>query len=230
MARGATAAEDERKDFDRMKGPVARCGGTVRILRWMRRFLVCMLLCLGGPSLCAARAQSAAVSVDKHAMGAELQRSLSGMWVGTLEYRDYSEPATSTKRVKLPTWLSVAAAEGVLRFHYVYDDGPTKVVTDEELIRIDAAAGTYDSRGADGKLEDSYSIAGLEQLHDGRGVLVLTGKGTENNAPAEVRTTMRIGRNILEMTRETAAAGQPLTFRHAYTFVRAAAPQVPATK
>lgn len=177
-----------------------------------------------------ARAQSAAVAVDKRVVGAELQRSLTGMWVGTLEYRDYSEPATSTKRVKLPTWLSVEATEGGLRFHYVYDDGPTKVVTDEELIRIDATAGTYDSHGADGKLEDSYSIAGLEQMHDGRGVLVLTGKGTENNAPVEVRTTMRIGRNILEMTRETAVAGQPLTFRHAYTFVRAAAPQVPATK
>jgi len=196
----------------------------------MRRFLVFMLLCLGAPSLCVVHAQNKAIAVDKRAVDTELQRSLTGMWVGTLEYRDYSEPATSTKRVKLPTWLRVEAAEVGLRFRYVFDDGPAKVVTNEELIRIDTAAGTYESHGTDGKLEDSYSIAGLDQLHDGHGVLVLTGKGTENNAPVAVRTTMRVGRNILEITRETAVAGQALTFRHAYTFVRAATPQLPATK
>jgi hypothetical protein len=58
----------------------------------------------------------------------------------------------------------------------------------------------------------------------------MTGKGTENDSPVDVRITLRLGRNILEITQETATAGHPLTFRHAYTFVRAAAPQVPAAK
>ncbi len=33
----------------------------------------------------------------------DLQPALSGDWVGVLEYRDYSEPAGSTKQVQLPT-------------------------------------------------------------------------------------------------------------------------------
>ncbi len=36
-----------------------------------------------------------------------LTQSLVGDWVGVLEYRDYSEPLTSTKRVQLPTWLQI---------------------------------------------------------------------------------------------------------------------------
>jgi len=155
---------------------------------------------------------------------ADLQKALTGTWVGTLEYRDFSEPATSTKRVKLPTWLDVQATGADLRFHYVYDDGPAKTVEETSLIRIDPAH--YIVLDAAGKVESSYAIAGFDQLRGGRGVLTLTGKGTENDAAVEVRTTLRVGRNILEITRETAASGQPFTFRHAYTFVRAAPPVV----
>ena len=155
---------------------------------------------------------------------ADLQHALVGTWVGTLEYRDFSEPATSTKRVKLPTWLDVEPSGGDLRFHYVYDDGPSKTVEETSLIRIDPAH--YIVLDGAGKVESQYAIAGLDQLRSGRGVLTLTGKGTENDVPVEVRTTLRIGRNLLEITRETAASGQSFTFRHAYTFVRAARPGV----
>jgi hypothetical protein len=189
----------------------------------MRRFTAGILLCAG---VVCALAQGGP-SAQKQPAGAELNQALAGMWVGTLEYRDYSEPAESTRRVKLPTWLSVEPAPGGLRFRYTYDDGPTKVVTDDEVVRIDTLAARYETLGVEGKLQDSYSIAGLDALREGRGVLVLTGKGTENDAAVDVRTTLRIGRNILEMTRETAAAGQPMNFRHAYTLVRATVPQVP---
>ena len=37
----------------------------------------------------------------------ELSRALTGDWTGVLEYRDYSEPPASAKRVQLPTWLSI---------------------------------------------------------------------------------------------------------------------------
>jgi hypothetical protein len=73
-----------------------------------------------------------------------------------------------------------------------------------------------------GKVESTYAIASFDQFRSGRGVWTLTGTGTENNAPVEVRTTLHIGRNILEITRETAEAGKPFTFRHSYRFVRAA--------
>jgi hypothetical protein len=155
------------------------------------------------------------------ATAADLQNAMMGTWVGTLEYRDYAEPATSTKRVKLPTWLHVDPAGADLRFLYVYDDGPTKTVRETSLVRIDAGAGVYTVLDSEGKVENTYTIAGLEQLQAGRGTLTLTGKGTENDKPVDVRMTLRIGRNILEMMRETAVSGQPFSFRHAYTFVRA---------
>lgn len=154
-------------------------------------------------------------------MGHALQSALSGSWVGTLEYRDYSEPAASLKRVKLPTWLCVEMTEANLQFQYVYDDGPSKTVTEKSTVKIDAGANRYVVVSGDGKSEESSEIAGMAGLRNGRGSLTLTGSGTENNTPVTVRTTMKIGRNILEILRETAASGQPFAFRHAYTFVRA---------
>jgi len=189
----------------------------------MRRFLLALLLLAGPALLCSIRAQNADSSRSVATASrnlTELQRALVGSWAGTLEYRDFSEPADSTKRVKLPTWLGVEIAGSDLRFSYIYDDGPEKTVTETSLVRIDPAAARYSNMDATGKLEDGYDIAGLAQLQQGRGSLMLTGSGTENKAPVKVRTTIRIGRNILEITRETAAPGQPFTFRHAYTLVR----------
>ena len=157
----------------------------------------------------------------------EIHAALVGAWVGTLEYRDYSEPPTSNKRVKLPTWLTIAQARDNLRFEYVYDDGPSKTVKEISLIHIDMVSAIYTNMDLAEKVEDSYKIAGLDQLRQGRGALTLTGAGTENGKPVAVRTTLRIGRNILEITRETAPSGQAFTFRHSYTMVRALAPGLP---
>jgi hypothetical protein len=162
---------------------------------------------------------------------AALNSALRGEWTGVLEYRDYSEPAGSTKRVKLPTWLSVTPQDGVLRFLYTYDDGPTKTVVDTETVSIDVASSRWTTTpepaaSAKDKAEVA-SIAGLSTLKNGRGTLVLTGRGTESDQPVDVQTTVRVGRNILEILRETRLAGGVFTFRHAYTFVRA---QPPAAK
>lgn len=154
-----------------------------------------------------------------------LQKAMTGTWVGTLEYRDFSEPAASTKRVKLPAWLTVEAKGNDLLFHYIYDDGPSKVVTEDSVVRIDTNAATYAVSDKADKPGDTYAITGLGQLREGRGTLTLTGPGTENDAKVEVRTTLKIGRNIIEITRETRANGQPYAFRHSYTFVRAAVPR-----
>lgn len=154
----------------------------------------------------------------------DLQRALAGSWAGTLEYRDYSEPATSIKRVKLPTWLAIETATE-LRFRYVYDDGPSKTVTELEVVRIDPVAARYQVRGEDGKVKEEYAIAGLGSLREGRGTLTLSGSSTENGTPVDARTNIRIGRNILEIIRETAPRGQPFTFRHAYTLVRTSPPE-----
>jgi len=124
----------------------------------------------------------------------------------------------------LPTWLSVTKAGDQLRFEYVYDDGPSKTVKEISLMEMNLPQGLYSVKDSTGKLEETYKIAGLEQLSLGRGTLTLTGDGMENGKPVDVRTTLRIGRNILEIVRETAPPGQAFTFRHSYTLVRAAPP------
>jgi hypothetical protein len=186
----------------------------------MRSFLLAFLLIIASPTHCRLTAQNTSAT----SRVTELQSALVGSWVGTLEYRDYSEPATSSKRVKLPTWLSIEPSEGNLNFRYIYDDGPKKTVTETSLVHIDSNTSQYAVLDRTGKVESNYAIAGLAELRQGRGILTLTGTGTENNAPVAVRTTISIGRNILEITRETAGSGLPFTFRHAYTLVRAGAP------
>ncbi len=185
----------------------------------MRSLLSALPFLLVSVGLCTVHAQ------ESPGAAADLQRALAGSWTGTLEYRDFSEPAGSTKRVKLPTWLEITVSAADLRFRYIYDDGPAKTVTENSLVRIDFAGARYSIFDAAGKLEDRYTIAGLAELKQGRGTLILTGKGTENGAAVEVRTTLRIGRNILEIARDTAVPGQSFTFRHAYTMVRAAPPE-----
>ena len=155
---------------------------------------------------------------------ADMKRAITGSWVGTLEYRDYKEPASSTKRVKLPTWLTVEAAGADLRFRYTYDDGPGKTVVEVDLVRIADDGSKYKILGKDASVKDSYAITGVNSLRDGKGVLTLSGHGSENDVPVNARTTLRVGRNLLEIIRETGAEGQPFAFRHAYTLVRATAP------
>ena len=151
--------------------------------------------------LCAVVLQSVAAQA---ADLSDVQSALVGSWTGTLEYRDYSEPATSTKRVKLPTWLTIEASGSDLRFKYIYDDGPSKTVTETAAVHFEASD--------------------VAQLREGRGVVTITVAGKDNDKPAQIRTTYRIGRNIFEVLEETAPEGQSFAFRHAYTFVRATSP------
>ncbi|HEY1986708.1 MAG TPA: hypothetical protein VGG85_14930 [Terracidiphilus sp.] len=155
--------------------------------------------------------------------------ALSGDWTGYLEYRDYSEPATSTKRVQLPTWLTVSPSGTGLSFHYIYDDGPRKTVDETDIVVLDAAKKTYTSTEA-GHPAEVYTVAGLDQLREGHGQLVMTGTGTDNNQPAELRLTVTIRRNLMEWLLEERPAGSngEFTFRHFYRFTRSKPPAVTA--
>lgn len=154
----------------------------------------------------------------------DLRGALVGEWVGVLEYRDYSEPVASTKRVDLPTWLSITG-DGPLLWHYVYDDGPGKVVDEVDVVTFDTDQAKYHSVD-NGKPGAVLSVMGYAGLKAGRGVLVMTGPGTENGKPTEMRQTLTIRRNLLEALEETRPAGsqEAFSFRHVYRFVRAAAP------
>ena len=158
----------------------------------------------------------------------DLTRALTGDWVGVLEYRDYSEPAGSTKRVQLPTWLSITGA-GPLTWRYIYDDGPAKTVEETDIVTFNPATSTY-TETTNGKPAQTSTITGYDSLKSGRGVLILNRIATDNDKPAELRVTLTIRRNLLQMLEEVRPVGSTgaYTFRHNFTFTRATAPVVPA--
>lgn len=157
----------------------------------------------------------------------DLRQALLGQWTGVLEYRDYSEPPGSTKRVQLPTWLTVTKEAGVLTEHFVYDDGPGKTVESSQTITLDVGSKTYTEQEAS-KPAQTSRVAGFETLKDGRGEIILLGHGLDNSKLAETRTTLTIRRNLLSWLDEVRPANtqEPFTFRHRYTFTRAVAPTV----
>ena len=157
---------------------------------------------------------------------ADLRQALLGDWTGVLEYRDYSEPATSTRRVLLPTWLSIAPSGSTQAWHYIYDDGPTKVVVETDTVSFDPANSTY-AESDNSKPSHLFKVTGYDMLRNGRGQLILTGSGTDNNKPAETRLTLTIRRNLLEILDETRPSGSsdPFAFRHLFRFTRATPPR-----
>jgi hypothetical protein len=172
-------------------------------------------------------AQTTAIAMAQQT-GTELQQAIAGSWTGVLEYRDYSEPATSTKRVKLPTWLTVTSAGDKLTFHYIYDDGPTKVVDETLTMSFDVAASTLTITNDKGHVE-VYKIDGYSTLRSGRGDITLLGPTIDNDRPAESRITIGIRRNLLTWTEEVRPSSNiPFAFRHSYIFTRAEAPKLPA--
>ena len=177
-------------------------------------------VCLVTASVVAQGTTSAPAQVE-----ANLRQALTGQWAGVLEYRDYSEPATSMKRVQLPTWLTITNVAGVLTERFVYDDGPGKTVVSSQTITFDVGSKTYTEQEVSKPAQISQ-VTGYEALKAGRGELILLGRGLDNDKPAETRTTLTIRRNLLSWLEEVRPAGtqEPFAFRHRYTFTRAASP------
>ena len=157
----------------------------------------------------------------------EALQAMEGEWVGVLEYRDYSEPATSTKRVFLPTWLTILPTKEGVKRHFIYDDGPNKTVDETDTVTIDPSGLTYSETNL-GKPSLVEHIIGFEKLKNGKGDLVLVGTGTDNDKPTDTRTTLSIRRNLISWILEVrpAKSNEPYSFRHRFTFTRAQTPKV----
>ncbi len=148
-------------------------------------------------------------------------KALTGAWVGALEYRDYS----SNGRVTLPMILHIRGAKDAksLTLHYIYDDGPTKVVEDFETVTIDPVAQTFTTVSGDGKDRSADTLTGLAKFALLRqGSLIRMGTGQENGKPVAVRTTVTITPRALTILKETQVPGQPFLFRDQYTLTRVA--------
>ncbi len=177
----------------------------------------------GGVPLAASTAQSLT-----EAGSPELYRRFIGQWSGTLAYRDYSDAANadSGKRVTLPTTLEVTLSPqgGAMIFHYTYDDGPGKIVQENETVWMNATQSRYLEVNADGKERSEYHATGFSGLQgDAPAHVVLEGKGEENSKPVVVRTTLDISYRTFTILRETKLAGKDFLFRHQYKFERLAA-------
>jgi hypothetical protein len=198
-----------------------------RLSQFSRRIPYLLIVLLVGN----AAAQQSPPAGSKGAVERAVERALTGAWAGYLEYRDYSEPAASTKRVQLPTWLDVSPTAGGLSLHYIYDDGPGKVVDETEQLSVNAARRTYTTTAA-GHLPEVCGVEGYDKLRDGLGKLVLTCGGTDDGKPSEQRLTVSIRRNIVEWLLETRPAGTSgdFAFRHLYRLTRAEPPRVTAPR
>ncbi|MGA9354913.1 MAG: hypothetical protein WBV46_14575 [Terriglobales bacterium] len=169
-------------------------------------------------SATASRGNAFDSSPSPAALQIQIYAALTGFWTGQLEYRDFQ----SDKHVALPTWLEVTAADGgkSLQFIYTYDDGPTKTVTEISTLTIDPAAHRYTVTSDRDHSSDTYQITTLDQGKNGRYQVSVTGTGTENDKPVDVRITIIIDRNLYRFTKETRPAGQDFHFRDGYTMTR----------
>ena len=161
----------------------------------------------------------AAGGIKAPAPAGPIYSALAGAWVGALEYRDYS----SNARVFLPMILDIRRTKGApsLTLHYIYDDGPTKVVQDTEIVAIDPSAAIYTTISGDGKETTKETIIGLEAfLKSRRGRLVRYGAGKESGKEVEVQTTLTVSPTTLTILRETRPSGGAFQFRDQYTLTR----------
>jgi hypothetical protein len=149
---------------------------------------------------------------------------LIGDWVGQLEYRDFSD----NERVFLPTWLTVKlGADGKsVQFAYTYDDGPNKTVKELSTVVLDASAGTATITSDRDHSSDAYKGEGLAEFaKTGRGKLLLTGAGVENDKKVDVRISIVVRRNLYTYQKETRLPDGEFLFRDGYTFTRKETPQ-----
>ena len=152
-----------------------------------------------------------------------LNSSFRGDWAGTLEYRDFQ----SNEQVFLPTWLTLTpAADGTtIHLRYVYDDGPTKTVFEDSTLALLPETSQATLTSDRDHTSDTYTVQGLPDFAKlGRGTLILTGPGKENNHPVDVRLTLTLRRNLYTLRKETRVAGEQFKFRDAYTMTRSIAP------
>jgi hypothetical protein len=156
----------------------------------------------------------------------DLNANFIGKWTGQLEYRDFQTNA----QVFLPTWLTITETADLraLQFSYIYDDGPSKTVRELTIVTLDPVAAKITFTSDREKTTDIYALQGLDEFSKlGRGTLVLTGLGKENDKPVDVRITLTLRRNLYTYRKETRRTGEDFKFRDAYTFTRAEPPSTP---
>ncbi len=180
-----------------------------------RRFLIAASLAalLGAPLLALSPTRAARPT------RAALYAAMAGSWTGALEYKDYSNPK---RRVTLPTKLAITLApdSSALLMHYVYDDGPGKIVEDDDRFVANATVSTIAWGGLKSAAQQYVVSDAVGAATAGRIAIVLQGEGMDDNKPATIRETITLSADSLRILKETRFAGSDFAFRHEYRMHR----------
>jgi hypothetical protein len=141
--------------------------------------------------------------------------AVEGEWKGSLTYRDYSDP---DRIVTLPTEIFVTlGSPQELVMHYIYDDGPGKVVHSYETMRFDFEGSrvTWIS-GVKERTESTGRIVSDSREGATRRLVI---ESTDDGKVA--RHTYEFGADRFGMRKDEIDAAGKSTFRDRYEFTRA---------
>ncbi len=145
-----------------------------------------------------------------------------GVMRGVLEYRDYG----NGRRVLLPTVVHTApiGQTAAFRQRTVYDDGPGNTIYSTEQLQIVGDQWIEGAAAADGGMPEGrrvLRIVSRRRTPEGL-VLVLRGRGMDDNQPVEFRYTVTLARSVQRRLKEFRRPGQAWQYRHEYRFGRGA--------
>ncbi len=151
--------------------------------------------------------------------------TLEGAWRGSLQYRDYQPPFG---KVTLPTQLYAALlSPNELALHYVFDDGPGKIIHSYDRLKIDLSAKTVTFTAA--KAGETIA-AKVVSSNETTGTLEIVAETV--NPKSTMRYTLRLSAAEIVILKEEAGgitnntnADKPINkfeFRSKYSFTRTA--------
>jgi len=144
----------------------------------------------------------------------EALAAVEGEWRGSLTYRDYGNP---DRMVTLPTELFVTfGSPQELVMHYIYDDGPGKIVHSYETMSVDLKGGRV------------VWISGIKERTETTGRVVSDSREDasrrlviESNDDGKVsRHTLEFGADRFEMRKDEIDSAGKSTLRNRYEFRR----------
>jgi hypothetical protein len=145
-----------------------------------------------------------------------------GLMRGVLEYRDYG----NGRRVTLPTAIHTApiGATGAYRQRTIYDDGPGNTIYSSDVLRISGDRWLEDAGGDEGHVGAGQTVLRIisRQLTTDGTVLVLRGRGMDDEQTVEFRYTVTLGGTTLTRLKEFRRPGKRWAYRHEYRLRRAA--------
>ena len=140
-----------------------------------------------------------------------LERTLSGTWIGALEYRDYQ----SGKKFELPvtTRIDVGADGATMTRVSAFDDGPktgTVYITTVSLFDNQTSRTTYATFRKDRPVETLTDDVVVRDYKDAKNwTIVYTRKGADGGSPAEIRVVQSLAGHELTELKEVKPISAP---------------------